>query len=159
MKRTQSLVIGAALVFSLLLFSPQEARAQLFNRGGSAVQRLEKIDNPPATVIASNATTAHVDFSYAPVNDYFVKDLSANLTLYLTNLMPGRTARVFIDTDGSARNITVATNGVPHSVQVFWSVFGKGTNGAPSLIATNQTWITLTVTASTNFVTASHHAR
>lgn len=142
-----SAVLGIAVV--AIVAQPIVVNAQE-RVGGSTTVRLDKIDNPPNTTIASNATTAQITFTAAPVTDYTIEQLSGNITLYPTNVMPGRTARVFIDTDGSSRTVTVVTNGLPSGTQIHWAYLLVNTNGASSFTVTNQSLLELTVNSKTN---------
>jgi hypothetical protein len=161
MNKRTNLILGLVIAVAAIAFSPP-AEAALFssNNGGSVTERLQKIDNPPGTLLASNSTTAQIDFKAAPVNDYRIVDLSGALSLQLTNIMPGRVARVSIDTDGSARAISILTNGMPAQTEILYSYNNVNTNGSSAFTVTNRTLCTITVDQGTNIVWVNfHHAR
>lgn len=119
-------------------------------------QRLDRIENPPVTQIASNATTAQIDFGSpsTEIKDYYVHDLSGNITLQLTNLSPGRTCRVHVDTDGSARTVAIATNGITltPSVIIHYPYTIPTTNGSSAYTVTNQSRFNITVSPDKRYV-------
>jgi hypothetical protein len=133
-------VVGLAVA---LITQPVVALAQA--EGGSVSERLVKVFTPPATALASNSTTAQIDFRAAPVVDYQITDLSGNLSLQLTNLRVGHTARVHIDTDGSARTISILTNGITTGVEVLYPYVAVNTNGNSAFTVTNRSRVDLTV--------------
>jgi hypothetical protein len=90
------------------------------------------------TAIASNSTTAQVDFTTTP--DYRSTDvMRANLTLQLTNLVPGRSIGVYLtgDTNSNDRTVTVSTNGISGGCVIRWNLFSP-TNGSTSFTVTNN---------------------
>lgn len=89
------------------------------------------------TFIASNATTAQLDFSTTP--DYISTDvMRANLSLQLTNLIQGRTVTVYLtgDTNANPRTVTVSTNGMTGANVIRWN-FNTPTNGTSDFTVTN----------------------
>lgn len=96
------------------------------------------------TSIASNASTAQIDFTYGTTH-YECTNLANALTLNLTNVsgLPGpRDVWIYIRTDGTARNVTVSTNGITTGLRVSWGL-NSATNGATSVTATNRLRINL----------------
>lgn len=126
------LTISAAV---LMVSSPPAAKAQAWSD-------IDRLKNPSNTLIASNSTTAQVDFSDRGTDQIYVTDLSAALVLYPTNLVAGRTREIFIDCDGTARNISVVTNGLTRTTEILWD-FASVTNGATSFSCTNRAMIIL----------------
>lgn len=150
--KTFSLAVLLALALSL----PVVSKAQTFDR-------LARLDTPPATVLASNATTAQIDFSSPPtvLADYEITDLSGALSLQITNPAPGRTRRVFIDTDGSARAISILTNGITSGVEVVYSFSANvNTNGSSAFTVTNRSWCEMKFNRKTNLLFVNfYHGR
>lgn len=92
-------------------------------------------------------TSAQIDFSPAVgTTHYQCTNLSGNLTLQITNLYTEtygpRDIWVYIETDGTPRNITVSTNGITTGTRVSWG-FNSVTNGATSFTATNRVRLNL----------------
>jgi hypothetical protein len=108
------------------------------NNGSVTVEETNRV-----TSIASNATTAQIDFTTTA--QYEITNLNTAITLQLTNLVQGRDVWVYVRTDGTARNITVATNGLTTMTRITWG-FNALTNGATSFTATNRARINLTCT-------------
>lgn len=99
------------------------------------------------TYIASNASSAQIDFS--PGNGtthYTVTNLANALTLQLTNLyldtFGPRDAWIYIETDGNSRTVTVSTNGITTGTRISWG-FNSTTNGATSFTVTNRARLNL----------------
>jgi hypothetical protein len=120
-------------------FNPQH-----FGVGNSNVVSL-KVTNEFST-IASNATTAQIDFSTQPFveHTYELTNMAANVTLQLTNLVRGRGAWFYIRTDGSPRTVTVSTNGITSGTRISWGL-ASVTNGATAVTVTNRLRLHLTV--------------
>jgi hypothetical protein len=90
------------------------------------------------TLIASNATTAQVDFTTTP--DYVSTDvMRANLSLQLTNLVAGREVAVWLtgDTNANDRTVSVVTNGITAGCKIRWN-FNSLTNGTSDFTVTNN---------------------
>jgi hypothetical protein len=99
------------------------------------------------TTIASNASTAQIDFSPGVgTTHYQVTNLANAITLQLTNLYLDtygpRDAWIYFETDGTARNVTVSTNGITTGTRVSWG-FNSTTNGATSFTVTNRARLNL----------------
>jgi len=98
-----------------------------------------------ATLIASNATTAQADFS--TVQDLISTDeMRANLSLYLTNLVQGRTitAHLFGDTNAANFTVTLLTNGLSTSTLIRWDS-NSATNGSTAFTVTNNQVVELSI--------------
>lgn len=100
----------------------------------------------PAAVlssIASNASTAQIDFSTTTTH-YECTNLANAITLQLTNTGTSapKDVWVYLRTDGTARNVTVSTNGITTGLRVSWG-FNSATNGATSFTATNRVRLNL----------------
>jgi len=93
-----------------------------------------------STLVASNATTSQADFTLT--EDYISTDvMRANLTIQLTNLVPGRSITYYLtgDTNVNDRTVTVVTNGIPSiACRIRWNIFSP-TNGSTSFTVTNNT--------------------
>jgi citrate lyase gamma subunit len=101
-----------------------------------------------AFTIATNATTANLDFSdTANVQEYQVWwHLTTNISLFPTNPVVGRTLKVFFQTNSLSYDVTV-TN--PAAAAVNWN-FNVTTNGAANITKTNTLRARLYLTAETN---------
>lgn len=148
-KKTFAFVLGAALLIGV-------AHAQVRVDIGNTADRVRALETPYTTLLASNATTAQIDFRAGPftftnnaggpsigTEFYAVNQLNGNITLQLTNLTPGVIRQVLIQTDGSARTVTVSTNGITTSTSIMYS-FGSITNGSSQFTVTNRTMISFT---------------
>lgn len=141
--------IFSLALLTLTLVLPLEAQVLLTGGQGNSA-RLDALEAPKVNTIASNATTAQIDFRqgvYQYTNgivigtaDYEIKNLANAITLQLTNLVPGVQRRVWITTDGTARAITVSTNGLPTQTRISYN-FTAVTNGATTFTATNRAFI------------------
>lgn len=119
-------------------------------------RRLDNLERPPLSTLSSNSTTAQIDFRQgvyqdgtsgvidAPVH-YEVKNLNAALTLQLTNLVPGVQRDIYITTDGTARVVSIVTNGITSATRVNWPLSIGVTNGSYGVSITNRARITLLV--------------
>lgn len=96
---------------------------------------------PSVTVIASNVSSAQIDFT-AGTPVYEITNLANAITLQVTNLKRGADRWVYIRTDGTARNITVSTNGLTSATRISWG-FNSITNGATSFTVTNRARLNL----------------
>jgi hypothetical protein len=132
------LVAGLAVGVSLLIAAPPEVQAQ-----GTVTTRLSTLEqlatNAPYT-LASNQPTQKINFALnKPAYD--VINLNTNLTLLLTNVIAGRDTEIFLQSDGTARDVTVSTNG-SGGLSLIWD-FTPNTNGASSFTVTNRAWVRL----------------
>lgn len=143
MKRLLSALFAVALALPVIAQVPATL-------GGGVAERVAILEAPRVTAILSNAASAQIDFrqgNFQYTNginvgtaDYEVKNLANALTLNLTNLVPGVVRRVFITTDGTARAITVSTNGITSQTRLSYD-FTSITNGASTFTATNRAYI------------------
>jgi len=115
--------------------------------GGGTSTRLDALESPKTTTIASNVTTAQIDFRQGVFQFtngiatgsriYEVKNLANALTLQLTNLVPGVVREVLITTDGTARNISISTNGITKQTRISYPL-NLVTNGSYAMPVTNR---------------------
>lgn len=103
-----------------------------------------------AATIPTNAASATVDFSdTANVNEYNTWfHLSADLNIAPTNLVVGRTLKIYFATNSLTYNVTVTNTA---GTIVKWN-FNVATNGATSVTKTNSLAARLFLTAETNGV-------
>jgi len=106
--------------------------------------------NPP-TLIASNATTAQIDFTGGTPMYQTADFMRTNCTLQLTNPIVGRTINIKLIGDGNAvnRTITLSTNGLTGNWPISYPFF-PGTNGATAFTVTNGLGVDLYITAWSN---------
>lgn len=100
------------------------------------------------TTIASNASTAQIDFTPGVGTTHYQMTNMANaVTLQLTNLYLDtygpRDVWVYFETDSTgSRNVTVSTNGITTGTRITWG-FNSTTNGATSFTVTNRARLNL----------------
>jgi hypothetical protein len=146
-KRTVS-ILGAILavavitIVSIGLLAPPDVLAQTgpSRTFSSRVGDLEGGGATNKTILLPNSqTTAQIDWN---VGASFVwTNLATNVTLQVTNVIPGKNVEVWADGDGTARNITLSTNGSTGLLFVY--DLTPATNGSPSFICTNYSRIIL----------------
>lgn len=138
----KKLIIAAALVCVTLAASAQNAATRIAN-----------LEAPLAQIMGSNTTSFQLDFRQgqyqdgtngiqAGEQDYQVTQLNTNITLYLTNLVPGVRRDVFILADGTAHQFSISTNGLTSGTRVSYNS-ALTTNGSYALSITNRARITL----------------
>ena len=99
------------------------------------------------TFIASNAASFQLDFTPGVGTTHYQMTNMANaFTIQLTNLYTDtygpRDAWFYFETDGTARTVTVSTNGLTTGTRISWG-FNSITNGATSFTVTNRARLNL----------------
>lgn len=143
-------VIGAAsLVAAVTNIPSANAASPTYPSGPTSptiVTRIRTLEEGGATnrikQFATNSTTAILDMN-AGSSWMSVTSLSANCTFYISNAVVGKSMKLFVQTDGSARTVTIATNG-SSGLRVVWDALST-TNGTPSFTCTNFATVTLDV--------------
>lgn len=146
-KRTVSL-IGATLAVAVTLVvstvvAPPEAKAQSGPSPGTASYRLAQLESGLGTnkvvLLASSVATQTLNWN---TGSFFTwTNLATNVTVNLSNVIAGSDIEIFAKGDGTARNITLATNGSTGLVIIY--DLTPLTNGSPSFICTNYARISL----------------
>ena len=138
----------------LVLVAVVTANAQVSLPGGATGVgvRVAALEAPGVTIIASNATTAQVDFRQGPfaytnglvigTRDYQVIQLNGNITFQLTNVVPGVRREIFVVADGTARQFSISTNGLTSQTRIDYDL-SLSTNGSYAMSITNRAKILL----------------
>lgn len=88
--------------------------------------------------IATNATVAHLDYSNFGRNDYYLQPMRGNITIYLTNLVSGRSINLFLYGSTNASDNFTATFSTNNTVgRLRWNIYSP-TNGLNVVTVTNN---------------------
>jgi hypothetical protein len=141
-KRTVSL-IGATLAVAVIgivstpVVEAQSGPSQTFS--SRLATQEEGTGTNKVFQLASSVATQTLNWNSG---SFFVwTNLATNVTVNLSNVTVGREIEIFADGDGTARNITLATNGST-GLNIVYDLTPL-TNGSPSFICTNYARVSL----------------